>query len=121
MAWTVLNFLGRGLVAFLFISAGILKIVTPKPFLDHMAEFHVPQILLPAVIALEISGGLVILSGWQTRWAALALAAFCVTTAFVFHLNFGDKVERTQFLKDLAIAGGLLAYASVYARATGKV
>jgi len=50
----------------------------------------------------------------------LALAAFCVATAFVFHLDLADKAERTLFFKDLAIAGGLLALASYYARATGQ-
>ena len=40
--------------------------------------------------------------------AALVLGAFCVSTAFLFHLNFADHAERSLFLKDLAIAGGLL-------------
>ena len=117
MAWTALNFLGRALIAFLFVSAGITKITGPKPFLDHMAEHRVPGFLLPAVIALEIGAGALALIGWQARWAALALGVFCLMTAFVFHFDFGDKVERTQFVKDLAIAGGLFALASLYDRA----
>jgi putative oxidoreductase len=116
MAWTALNFLGRAMIAFLFVSAGIAKIVGPKPFLDHMAEHRVPGLLLPAVIALEIGAGALVLAGWQTRWAALALGVFCVATAFVFHFDFADKVERTQFVKDLAIAGGLFCLAALYAR-----
>lgn len=116
MLWTAINFLGRLLIALLFIPAGITKITGPKPFLAHMAEHRVPGALLPLVIVLEIGGGLLVLSGWQSRWAALALAVFCVMTALVFHLDLGDKVERTQFVKDLAIAGGLLALASYNGR-----
>jgi len=112
MLMTAANFAGRALIAFLFVPAGILKITGPQPFLAHMAQHRVPGALLPLVIALEIGAGLLVLSGWQARWAALALAVFCVATAFVFHLDLGDKVERTQFVKDLAIAGGLLALAS---------
>ena len=117
MAWTALNFIGRALIAFLFVSAGIAKITGPKPFLDHMAEHRVPGFLLPAVIAREIGAGALVLIGWQARWATLALGVFCLMTAFVFHFDFGDKVERTQFVKDLAIAGGLFALASLYGRA----
>jgi putative oxidoreductase len=115
MPWTFATWLGRVLIALLFIPAGVLKLVGPKPFLDHMAEHHVPGALLPAVAALEISAGVLVLAGWQGRWAALALAVFCLATAFVFHLDLGDKLERTQFVKDLAIAGGLFVLAAAFA------
>jgi putative oxidoreductase len=77
-----------------------------------MAAFGVPSFLLPAVIVLEIGGGLALLSGWRVRDAAGALAAFCVITAVVFHADFANKAERSLFFKDLAIAGGLLAMAA---------
>jgi len=46
------------------------------------------------------------------RYSAFALGMFCVATAAIFHLNFADHAERTLFLKDLAIAGGLFALAT---------
>ena len=114
MVWTYVNLAGRSLIALLFVSAGILKIIGPRPFLDHMAQKHVPGAFLPLVIALEIAAGLSVLTGWQARWAALALAAFCVATAFVFHLDWAERAERTQFIKDIALAGALLVLASYY-------
>ena len=96
----------------LFIFAGVAKIVTPQPFLDHMAEFAVPTLLLPAVIALELGAGVAILAGWRLRYTAGALAVFCILTAVIFHHELGVKVERTQFVKDLAIAGALLVMAA---------
>jgi putative oxidoreductase len=116
MFWIAANWAGRALVALLFILAGVAKILGPKPFLDHMAQHRVPAFLLPAVIALEIGAGFSVLIGWQERWGALALATFCVATAFVFHLDLADKVERTLFFKDLAIGGGLLILAASTAR-----
>lgn len=116
MAWIAANWAGRALVALLFILAGVAKIVGPKPFLDHMAQHHVPAVLLPAVIVLEIGAGLSVLTGWQGRWGALALALFCLATAFIFHFDLGDKAERTLFLKDLAIGGGLFILAAGSAR-----
>ena len=120
MIWTVSTYAGRALLALLFILAGIAKVTGPKPFLDHMAQHNVPGVLLPAVAALEIVGGLLVLTGWHARWAGLALGAFCVATAFIFHFDLGQKAERTLFLKDLAIAGGLFVLASLSARAAAQ-
>ncbi len=50
-----------------------------------------------------------VLVGFMTRWGALALAAFCVIAAIFFHANFGDQVQMVMFMKNLTIAGGLLA------------
>lgn len=103
---------GRALIAALFILAGTVKIMNPKPFLDHMTEFAVPTFLLPAVIALELGGGLAVLFGWRIRDAAGALAVFCVLTATIFHHQLGINAERSLFFKDLAIAGGLFLLAA---------
>jgi 4,5:9,10-diseco-3-hydroxy-5,9,17-trioxoandrosta-1(10),2-diene-4-oate hydrolase len=99
---------GRVLVAALFIFAGLSKVVGPQPYLDHMREFGVPTLLLPAVITLEIVGGVTLLLGLRLRYAAFALGVFCVLTAVIFHHELDKKTERTHFFKDLAIAGGLL-------------
>jgi putative oxidoreductase len=109
---TVVSVTGRALIAALFILAGVAKAIGPQPFLHHMAEFGVPSFLLPAVIVLEIGCGVGLLIGWRLQYTAGALAAFCVLTAVIFHHDLGDKAERTLFLKDLAIAGGLLAMAA---------
>ncbi len=103
---------GRALLALLFILAGVAKILGPAPFLAHMAQHHVPGPLIWGVIALELGCGLAVLIGWRLPFTAGALAAFCVMTAVIFHANFGDKAERTLFLKDLAIAGGLAVVAA---------
>ena len=111
---------GRALVALLFILAGVVKILTPKPFLEHMVQFGIPTFLLPAVIALELGAGIAILIGWRIRYTAGVLAIFCVLTAAIFHYQLSINSERTSFFKDLAIAGGLFvmaAGASVRARA----
>ena len=115
IARRVVAIVGRALIALLFVGAGVSKVLGPAPFLAHMAEFHVPGFLLPAVAALEVGAGLAILFGWRLRYSAGALAVFCVSTALVFHLNLGDHAERTSFFKDLAIAGGLAAMAATAA------
>ena len=108
MSSKAIQLVGRALIALLFIPAGIAKFTVPAPFLAHMAAHGVPGNLLPLVALLEVTAGFAVLTGLWIRPAALVLGAFCVSTAFLFHLNFADHAERSLFLKDLAIAGGLL-------------
>lgn len=112
MPMMVVTLVGRGLLAALFILAGVAKIAGPQPFLDHMAVHHIPGMLLPLVILLELAAGGALLVGWQLPFAAGALALFCVATAVGFHLDLADKAERTLFIKDLAIAGALMVIAA---------
>jgi putative oxidoreductase len=109
---TVITIVGRSLLALLFILAGSAKIAGPQPFLDHMAAHHIPGVLLPLVILLELGAGAALLMGWRLPFAAGALALFCVATAIVFHLDLTDKAERTLFIKDLALAGALMVIAA---------
>ncbi|QUD86505.1 DoxX family protein [Phenylobacterium montanum] len=108
---TILGLAGRSLIALLFILAGAAKLFGPKPFLEHMRQFRVPAPLLVGVILLEIGAGGAVLAGWNLRWSAGALSAFCLVTAVVFHADLRNKVERTAFFKDLALCGGLLSMA----------
>lgn len=107
-----IGFGGRALLAMLFILAGVAKILGPQPFLQHMSQFSVPGILLPAVIALELGAGLALLFGWQVRFAAAALGVFSLLTAVIFHHALNVPAERTLFFKDLALAGALIAIAA---------
>lgn len=68
--------------------------------------------LLPLVILTEIGGGLMVLAGFLTRWAAIALAGFCILTAALFHTGSDDIGEAIHFQKDLAMAGGFLVLAA---------
>jgi putative oxidoreductase len=102
---------GRLLLAALFILEGWSKIRGYQAAADYMDRYGVPGVLLPAVIALELGGGLMIALGWRTRLAAFALAAFCVAAAVIFHNQFLDRSHLLHFEKDLAIAGGLLVLA----------
>jgi putative oxidoreductase len=107
-----LALLARVLMSWFFIVEGALKIQTYSGVLDYMAGFGVPGSLLPFVIALELAGGLAVLLGLFTRWAALALAVFCALTAVLFHGNISDGNEFIHFGKNLTMAGGFLALAA---------
>ena len=44
----------------------------------------------------------------MTRVAGLGLAVFSIVSAVIFHADFSNPVEQIMFMKNLAIAGGLL-------------
>lgn len=99
---------GRIGIAVLFLIGGISKVTNYAGTLGYMESYGVPGLLLPLVIALEIGGAIGLIVGWKTRWWALALAAFTVLTALLFHFDFGDNLQSILFMKNIAIAGGLL-------------
>jgi len=101
--------IGRVLLSIIFIQAGWNKIFGYAGTAQYMEKVGVPSELLPLVILTEL-GGLLILLGLFTRWAALALAGFCVLAAWLFH-HPGDANQMISFMKNLTIAGGLLVLA----------
>ena len=99
---------GRALISFIFILAGYNKLMGYAGTVAYMQKAGVPGYLLPVVIAVELGGGLLLLTGFLTRIVALLLAGFTLLAAYFFHRNFGDAGQFVQFQKNLAIAGGLL-------------
>jgi putative oxidoreductase len=100
--------IGRLFLGHIFLISGIGKLAGYGATQAWMESMGVPGMLLPAVIALEIGGGAAVIVGWQARWAALALAGFSILAAAIFHNNFGDQMQMISFMKNVAIAGGLL-------------
>ncbi|BAW81161.1 hypothetical conserved protein [Candidatus Nitrosoglobus terrae] len=109
----VLNLVSRLLLAPVFIMAGISKLgVGYAGTQAYMASVGIPGTLLPLVIFLELGGGLALIAGFFTRWVALVLAVFSLLAAMLFHANFTDQIQSIMFMKNLAIAGGLLLLAA---------
>ncbi len=106
---------GRILIALLFVPAGWGKIVGFAGTTGYIASKGLP---LPAVaagiaIAVELGAGLLLLAGFKTRWAALALFVFLIPTTFIFHAFWNVPPEQVMaqqinFWKNVAIMGGLL-------------
>jgi putative oxidoreductase len=104
--------LARALMAYIFIVEGYGKLLHYSDVGEYMRSHGVPSALLPLVVLTELGGGLLILSGLMTRWAAIALAGFAILTALIFHGDGADPEQTINFQKNLAIAGGFLALAA---------
>ncbi|GAB3452517.1 DoxX family protein [Massilia terrae] len=106
----VLELGARILMAQIFLVSGFGKISGYAGVQQYMEAAHVPGILAPLVIAVELGGGIALLLGFWTRWVALALCGFTLAAAFLFHLHPGDQGQMINFMKNLAMAGGLLMF-----------
>ena len=106
--------IGRLLLAVIFLMSGIGKIAAPAATAGYIASagLPAPYLGLIAAIIVEVGGGLLLLVGYQTRLAAIALGVFTVAAALAFHNNFADQNQMIHFLKNLAITGGLLQVAA---------
>jgi putative oxidoreductase len=103
---------GRIMLSILFLASGWAAITGYAGTQEYMESAGLPGSLLPLAILAEIVGGLMIVFGFYTRCAALALAAYSVVAAIFFHVDFADVNQLIHFQKNLAIAGGFLILAA---------
>ena len=110
---------GRILLALMFLIAGIGKIgagfAGTVGYISSVG-LPLPQVAAIGAIIVEIVASLALIIGWKTRWAALALAIFSVAAALLFHNYWAmpanqQMMQQIIFMKNLAVAGGLLMLA----------
>src|SRR5476651_1928948 len=108
----VVSFIGRILVATIFILSGLGKIGAPGAAQGYIAAMGIPAPLLAylGAVVVELGGGLLLLAGYRTKLVAAALALFSIVTAFIFHHALADQNQMIHFLKNFAMAGGLLQF-----------
>jgi putative oxidoreductase len=101
-------FIGRIMLALIFIMGGAMKLAEPTSTGQYMATVGLPaNLAIPAGI-FELVGGVCIALGIFTRIWALLLAGFCVLTALLFHRETADPLQAAMAFKNIAIAGGFL-------------
>ncbi len=110
-----LALVARVLLAALFVPAGISKIAGFAGTVGYIGSVGLPLPIVGAVLAIvaEAGGGIALLLGLQTRIAALVLAVFTLAAGVFFHAFWAATPEAAQmqqimFMKNIAIAGGLL-------------
>ncbi len=118
-AQDTLALIGRVLIAYLFVPAGWGKIAGFSGLAGYIASKGVPlpEVCAAIAIAAELGLGLLVLIGWQARWAALGLAIFVAVITPIFHGYWSlpaaeQMMQKQAFDKNTAIAGGLLLLAA---------
>ncbi len=110
---------GRILMSLIFVISGLGKLFQSSGTAAAMATKGIPlvSVAVPLVILFELGSGLLLLIGYRTRVVALLLSLYLVPVTILFH-NFwafhgmDQQMQMVNFLKNLAILGGLLQLAS---------
>jgi putative oxidoreductase len=106
---------GRILLAFIFVQAGIGKLSAIDATVANMTSHGIPlsNVLVWGAVVLEIGGGLLLMTGLFARCAALALAIYTLVLALIFHAYWlapaaQARVDHIIFFNHVSIIGGML-------------
>ena len=71
-----------------------------------MEMYGLPGFFIYPAILLEFIAPVLLIIGYQVRLMSVALGLFCLATAIIFLRDFADPMTLTNFLKNVALAGG---------------
>lgn len=114
--------IGRILISAVFIVFGYIQFTNIGNYIANPAVVKIaamtggiltPTVLAYLVAAINLFGGILILVGYQTRWAAIVLIAFVVLTLVFVHTFWtmegpARAANQAHFYKNLALIAGLL-------------
>lgn len=109
--------LGRVLIGGIFVQSGFGKLMGLDAFAAGLARNGIPgavaQVLAPIGAAVEFVGGLAIVFGLMTRYAAVLMILFVIVATLISHRfweleDAARRAQLTQFSKNIAIMGGFV-------------
>ena len=101
------DFISRILLSLVFLVNGYSKIMNLDDVMIWMEFDHgLPGYFIYPAIVLEFVAPILLIIGYQVRLASAALGLFCIATAIIFLRDFADPMTLTNFLKNIALAGG---------------
>ena len=106
-----MDLVGRILIAALFVAGAVQKALDPEAAEGLLAGFGAPGWLVWPALALNAVLAVGLIWTPTVRVAALVAAGYCAATS-VFHFVPGDGWQMSIFVKNWAIAGGLLILAA---------
>jgi len=115
----LLLLLGRLALGTIFVQSGFGKLINPGGFTASLEAMGLPMasILAVAGAGVEFFGGLAIVLGLFTPMAALLVGGFVLIATFLAHRYWDmppnqQGMQQIQFMKNMAIFGGLLTLAA---------
>ena len=108
----------RLLIAAMFLESGVDKVINRATYLADVAAHHIPlpAVSLTLVTLVELAGGVAGLFGVAVVPALIALGLYTLVVNLVY-FDFwaqampGAVMARKEFLKNLAVVGGLWIWA----------
>jgi putative oxidoreductase len=112
----------RVLMAVIFLVAGLRKALYFAATAGYFGSLGIPlpEVVTALTIVLEVGGAIALVAGWRTGWVAMALGVFCIASGLLGHrfwavdpAQFANQLNH--FMKNVAMAGGLLLVYAVQA------
>lgn len=102
-----MDLIGRILIAALFVAGAVQKALAPQLVEGLLSGVGAPPVLVWPALGLNVLLATGLLWSPTVRVAALVAAGYCAATS-IFHFQLQDGWQMSIFVKNWAIAGGLL-------------
>ena len=89
-----------------FFTNGIFKLLNFDQTINWVESLSFPKEIVYAGIFIELVAPILILINAYKKIAIYSLIIFCILTAILFHNNFSNPMDLTQFLKNIGLAAG---------------
>ena len=107
----LVDLISRIFLALVFLLNGYSKITNIDGTIGWMEMYGLPGFFIYPAILLELVAPILLIIGYQVRLSSIALGLFCLATALIFLRDFADPMTLTNFLKNVALAGGFFILA----------
>ena len=107
----ILDLISRIFLSLVFLINGYSKITNIEGTIGWMEMYGLPGYFIYPAIVLEIVAPIFLIVGYQVRLSSIALGFFCLATAVIFLRDLSDPMTLTNFLKNVALAGGFFVLA----------
>ena len=107
----LIDLVSRIFLSLVFLINSYSKIMNIDGTIGWMEMYGLPGFFIYPAILLELVAPILLIIGYQVRLSSIALGLFCLATALIFLRDFADPMTLTNFLKNIALAGGFFILA----------
>ena len=107
----LVDLISRIFLSLVFLINSYSKMTNIDGTIGWMEMYGLPGFFIYPAIILELIAPILLIVGYQVRLSSIALGLFCLATAIIFLRDFADPMTLTNFLKNIALAGGFFILA----------
>ena len=107
----LVDLISRIFLSLVFLINSYSKMTNIDGTIGWMEMYGLPGFFIYPAIILELIAPILLIFGYQVRLSSIALGLFCLATAIIFLRDFADPMILTNFLKNVALAGGFFILA----------
>ena len=107
----LVDLISRIFLSLVFLINSYSKMTNIDGTIGWMEMYGLPGFFIYPAIILELIAPILLILGYQVKLSSIALGLFCLATAIIFLRDFADPMILTNFLKNVALAGGFFILA----------